>query len=459
MIFTTSFFMFIFFPITILVYYLIDFKYKNSVLLLASLFFYAWGEPRNIILIIMLVITNYFLGIGIEKYKGKNLAKALLFLGLAIDLGVLFQYKYSQFFSDIINQIFNLNFKIADVALPIGLSFFTFQILSYIIDVYREKVPAQKNMWTLALYILLFPQLIAGPIVRYQDIEKQLVNRNIGVSSFFEGGKRFMIGFSKKVLIADVVGQVADLAFGDNFLLYGQMAWVGILAYTLQIYYDFSGYSDMAIGMGKMFGFDFNENFIYPYFSFSIKEFWRRWHVSLSSWFRDYVYIPLGGGRCKEWRTYVNLLIVFFCTGLWHGASWNFIFWGVYYAIILIAEKMFLGKWLQKIPKIFSWMYSCLAIMFGWIFFRSDTMSDAVYYIKKLFIFPKEGWKDVIYYIDREKMCAMILGIFFAFPVYSLLKERLKNSWLLDISICLVFLVAVFYMTGNSYSPFLYFRF
>lgn len=461
MIFSTSLFIFIFLPIVLLLYYLAEYKFKNFVLLIASLIFYAWGEPKNILIILLLIITNYFIGLGLGKNNLNNLQRRfLLIIAVLVDLGVLFHYKYYDFLVNTVNQIFKCSLGLKNTALPIGLSFFTFQILSYIIDVYRKEVPAQRKIQKLTLYILLFPQLIAGPIVRYFDIEEQLSQRKINYCSFYEGSKRFMIGFSKKVLIADIVGQVADIAFNNQ--MRGTLAWLGMVAYTLQIYYDFSGYSDMAIGMGRMFGFKFNENFQYPYSSLSVKEFWRRWHISLSTWFRDYLYIPLGGSRCKKIKTYVNLIIVFFCTGLWHGANWNFIFWGLYYAVILIAERIMFGEKKIKLPKVVAWVYTVFLVMIGWVFFRSNSIKSAVEYIGNLFVFTGDEWKCIVYYMDREKISTLLMGIIFSFPIYPYMKNKLDNykiSGLIDGTVCVIFVLAIFYMVGNSYSPFLYFRF
>lgn len=468
MIFTTSLFMFMFLPIVLIGYTFADTKYKNGFLLIASLFFYAWGEPVNILLMIVLILINYFVGWGFELCKSNIVVKkVLLVFALLVDFGVLFRFKYLGFFCDIINQWFNIEVSANVVALPIGLSFFTFQIVSYVVDVYRETVPVQKKVHKLALYILLYPQLIAGPIVRYQDIEKQLESRETTSELFYEGARRFMLGFSKKVLIADMVGQVADVSF--NNLETGYLAWIGMLAYTIQIYYDFSGYSDMAIGMGKMFGFHFNENFNYPYISKSVKEFWRRWHISLSTWFRDYVYIPLGGSRCSFARGCFNLLVVFFCTGLWHGASWNFIFWGIYYAIILLIEriidkiKQVKGTKIEKqngFVNVLKWLCTITLVMIGWVFFRSNTMGEAVQYIKNLIVFEANGIKELIYNVDFEKTCALICGVIFSFPLFPIIEKKCnKISFVLDAIICVIFMIAILYMVGNSYSPFLYFRF
>ena len=336
MLFTTPIFLFIFLPLTLFLYFIVEKKNKNLVLFIMSIIFYSWGGAKYLILILTLIVINYFSGIYIDKQKENKKNKKIIFIAtILIDIGVLVFFKYLNFFlSNLIRALGLINIDIeekihlANIALPIGISFFTFQILSYIIDVYKGNVKVQRNIINFGLYIMLFPQLIAGPIVRYIDIEKQLDERKVTYEKFYSGIKRFIIGFAKKVLLSNLTGYVADLIF-NNSVYHSNMifAWIGAICYALQIYHDFSGYSDMAIGLGKMFGFDFLENFNYPYISKSIKEFWRRWHISLSGWFRDYVYIPLGGNRKGKLKTYRNLLIVFFITGFWHGASWNFIVW------------------------------------------------------------------------------------------------------------------------------------
>ena len=340
MVFSSVLFLFGFLPIVLFVYFLSHPRYRNLVLLLASLFFYAWGEPKNVLLMLASIAVNYSLGLLIEsKSKGRKL---FLILSLVFNLGMLFYFKYLNFAADIWAGITGHSLGIKDIALPIGISFFTFQIMSYVIDVYRENVPAQKSIIDLALYISLFPQLIAGPIVRYVDVEAQIKHRECSWAKAYDGATRFMIGFAKKVLIADQLAVLVDLVFDRAGVGYHSIAghWIGAVAYALQIYYDFSGYSDMAIGLGKLFGFDFLENFNYPYISRSIQEFWRRWHISLSTWFRDYLYIPLGGSRKGTVRTYINLIIVFLATGIWHGASFNFVVWGLYYAVFLVLEGL-----------------------------------------------------------------------------------------------------------------------
>lgn len=457
MVFSSTIFLFFFLPICLLLYYIVPYKFKNFLLLMVSLVFYSWGEPRNILIMLMSIVANYYFGILLEQKKYKK----FLWLFLVFDIGVLFVFKYLNFVVSIVSKLLNVPIEIPGIALPIGISFFTFQIISYIIDVYREDVKAQHNIVYLALYISLFPQLIAGPIVRYIDIEKQIINRKITNEKICAGVDRFIIGFSKKILIADQLANFVEVAFsGRNVSILTN--WVGILAYTLQIYYDFSGYSDMAIGIGKMFGFDFLENFDYPYISKSVKEFWRRWHISLGAWFRDYVYIPLGGSRKGKIKTYINLLIVFALTGLWHGASFNFIFWGLYYAFFLILERQFIGKILQRIPKLISGIYTFVTAMIGWVFFRADNLTSAIEYIRGMFSFAGNDVINYVFAINRQTIFCIIIGLVFMFPHVKIEKyienhEMAKN--LKDMLLIVLFFIAICYMVGSGYSPFLYFRF
>lgn len=458
MIFSSSIFLFLFLPVVLAGYYLCHDKVKNSCLLLASLFFYSWGEPHYIILMLGSVVINFFLGVWIARAADQK-RKKLVFLICAcvLDLGILMIFKYLDFGIRNLNNLFHTELPLRNIALPIGISFYTFQVLSYVIDVYRGTVKAQKDIVKLGLYISLFPQLIAGPIVRYADVETQLDVRSYGWDCLYLGSKRFMTGFSKKVLIADSLAAVADYAFNTPTASMS-LAWIGIIAYSLQIYYDFSGYSDMAIGLGKMFGFDFMENFNYPYISLSIQEFWRRWHISLGAWFRDYVYIPLGGSRKKPYRTYLNLAIVFLLTGFWHGASWNFVFWGLYYAFFLILERLFLKKLLLKLPAFIQHGYTITVILFGWVFFRAEGFKAAFRYIGTMFSFHA-GLDEILRNISIEHWTFLILGIFFCMPLQRNIKKLINNKSIEDILIFLLFVAAVLYMVSRGFSPFLYFRF
>ncbi len=476
MVFTTPVFLFIFLPLTLCLYFLAKRKYQNALLLIASIICYSWGGGSYVLLLAMLIFINYVAGLALAKYENNKKSKKLIFiLVLLIDIGVLVYYKYFNFIlENLLNLLgflnFNINIQVRAITLPIGISFFTFQILSYVIDVYKNKVEAQKNIIDLALYIMLFPQMIAGPIVRYTDINEQINNRSVTIEKFYAGIKRFIIGFSKKILLSNSAGYIADTIF-ENSEYYNNsiIAWVGIILYALQIYHDFSGYSDMAIGLGKMFGFDFLENFNYPYISKSIKEFWRRWHISLSTWFKDYIYIPLGGSREGKWKTYRNLLIVFIITGIWHGASWNFIVWGLWYGIFLILERGKFGEILEKMPTIIKRVYTLVIILIGWVFFRADNLTIAIDYIKCMFVFNINGLEAIYSILNVENITFCIAAIIFSTPIISFIKNKIcekvkdNNIWILEIIefiiLIIIFLLAILYMTGSSYSPFIYFRF
>ena len=388
MLFSSLTFLFLFLPITLLLYFIVKDRYKNYLLLIASLIFYAWGEPKYIVLMLLSIVFNYVMARLIDKNKKyKSRKKFDLIITIVVNIGTLFVFKYLDFAIENANLMFGFNLNSPDLVLPIGISFYTFQILSYVIDVYRGKVKVQKNIFTLGTYIALFPQLIAGPIVRYSSIEKQLQTREHSLEKFCIGLRRFIVGFCKKILIANNVAVIADRVFTDPMAieLNGWIVVIALLAYTLQIYYDFSGYSDMAIGLGKMFGFDFDENFNYPYSATSVTDFWKRWHISLTTWFRDYVYIPLGGNRCSRIKWIRNFLIVWFLTGLWHGASWNFVVWGLYYGFILLMEKMVLNRVLDKVPNFIKHIYTMVLVIIGWVFFGSTSLTVAIDYIKIMF--------------------------------------------------------------------------
>lgn len=477
MLFSSLAFLFVFLPLLLIIYFIVNDKLKNIVLLVFSLFFYAYGEPKYIILMIFSIVINYVLALLIDKYKGKMLTKKiLLLLTIIINIGFLVLFKYSNFFVNIINEMFNTNIvslnmfnnNILTLALPIGISFYTFQLLSYVIDVYRGEVGVQKNILALGTYVAFFPQLIAGPIVRYETIEKELKHRTHSVQKFVSGFKRFILGLGKKVIIANNVAFLADQILESNYLnSYGTLIiWLAMIAYTLQIYFDFSGYSDMAIGLGKIFGFTFLENFDYPYISKSITEFWRRWHISLSSWFRDYVYIPLGGNRVKKGRWIFNILVVWMLTGLWHGASWNFVLWGLYYAVILLIEKLFLHKILEKLPNVLKWVYSMILIIVGWTIFRIEDVSLINELLKKMFVFQPTNWLEfirlnyhLIYY-----MFFVIFGILLMFPWFGNIIKKAEESvgvkhFVNNVFILGVFVISILFLVMASYNPFIYFRF
>ena len=467
MLFSSLTFLFVFLPATLILYFLVKDKYKNYVLLVASLIFYAWGEPKYVILMILSIIFNYFIARLIDKKsKTKKLKKFLLFITVFVNIGALFFFKYLDFTILNINNIFGSEIGLTKLALPIGISFYTFQILSYVIDVYREKVKVQKNIFTLGTYIALFPQLIAGPIVRYSDIEKQLKFRTHSLEKFCDGFRRFIIGFVKKVMIANNVAIIADTVFNDpSAVELGPVAIViSLLAYALQIYYDFSGYSDMAIGLGKIFGFDFEENFNYPYSATSITDFWRRWHISLTTWFRDYVYIPLGGNRCSKLRWLRNFSVVWLLTGFWHGASWNFVLWGVFNMIILLIEKQFLGKILAKIPKFFTWLLTFIVTNIGWLLFRVNTLDDLGHIINSFF-HPEAPTADYLAHNFSivSYFIFMIIGFIFMFPVWKKLTSKLLKlkygRFILDVILLALFCISICALVNSSYNPFIYFRF
>lgn len=470
MLFSSITFLFIFLPLTLLLYYLVPFRMKNYVMLAASLIFYAWGEPVYIILMILSIILNYFCGQDIyEKRDNARAMKMSLMFGVVMNLLILGFFKYYGLLMDTINAILPIDIPYRVLALPIGISFYTFQAMSYLIDVYRKEVKPQENVLYFALYISIFPQLIAGPIVRYIDIEEQLKERSINSTKFGEGAMYFIRGLAKKVVLANTFGsvyeQVAAMQMGSFSTL---TAWVGAIAYAFQIYFDFGGYSDMAIGLGKMFGFEFLPNFNYPYIAKSITDFWRRWHISLSTWFREYVYIPLGGNRCTPSRHILNLLIVWMLTGLWHGAQWNFMFWGLYYGVILILEKYLWGSKIEKLPSAVQHIYAFVLVLFGWVFFFSPTLGYAGQYLKVMFgigakgIFDKQG-----FFMIFTNWLLIVIAILASAPRGYKLLKKITGCWQSEevraIVTCAVyiamFLLCIAFLVTETYNPFLYFRF
>lgn len=463
MLFSTNIFLFVFLPIVILIYYLFlrkHIKLKNTFLLIVSLLFYAWSEPKFLLVMVASILLNWIFGLLIDKYR--NRAKIFLILSIIANLSIIFVFKYIAFAVENINSIFNLSIGVREIVLPLGISFFTFQAMSYVIDVYRDKVKVQKNLIKLALFVSFFPQLIAGPIVRYETIADQIDNRKETFDKFSEGVCRFIIGLGKKVIIANSIAIVADKAFSLNELSVS-MAWMGVIAYTIQIFFDFSGYSDMAIGLGKMFGFDFLENFNYPYISKSISEFWRRWHISLGTWFKDYVYIPLGGNRVKTKRLIFNLFIVWSLTGLWHGANWTFILWGIMYFALITFEKLF--KFDEKVKNnIFKHIYTMFFVILGWILFRSDTLSEAVVYIKNMLGLNSNVLFDNVSFVYfMEYVFYFIIGILFSLPIKDKLENLIKNKKAYKIAemiiIILIFAMSITYVNESVYNPFIYFNF
>ena len=466
MVFSSNIFLFGFLPIVLMGYYLIKDKYKDIFLLLASLFFYFWGEKQNAVIIIVSILINYFSGLVVEHFRETRMKKIALILSVMLNIGVLFYYKYTGFFVDSINKVIGTNFSVRTIILPIGISFFTFQGLSYVIDLYGGTVKVQRNPVKLALYISLFPQLIAGPIVRYKDVAAQIDKRKESIDKFAEGIFRFVIGLAKKIILANGIGMVADEIFNAPYQEHMILtAWLGIICYTLQIYFDFWGYSDMAIGLGKMFGFDFLENFNLPYISTSISEFWRRWHISLSTFFKDYVYIPLGGSR--KGNVYINLLIVFFLTGLWHGAAWNFVIWGLWHGCFRILEMIIKKYQIIRIhiPSIIKRLVTMLIVMIGWVMFRADTMGYAFGYIGRMFglnttstVYYKTG-----YYVNSYRIFIIIFAITASLGLFKWMYEKIekcKNYLVIRNTITLaLLLVCIIYVMTATYNPFIYFRF
>ena len=416
MVFSSITFIFYFLPIVLAIYYIVPHKFKNIVLLVASLLFYFYGEPKYILFMVISIIITYIFGILINKYRKYD--KIFLILSIFINVGILVYFKYTNFIIQNINLWLSKKIDFIYVALPIGISFYTFQLISYIVDVYRKDVDVQKNFFNLAMYISLFPQLIAGPIVRYSTIEKQITQRTHTFLKFSIGVRRFIVGLGKKVLIANVLGELCSvfLNSNDNSVLF---YWLYAISNMLQIYFDFSGYSDMAIGLGKMFGFEFTENFNYPYISSNVREFWKRWHISLSSWFRDYIYIPLGGNRVSTIKWVRNILIVWFLTGLWHGAAWNFIVWGIYFGIILIIEKIFLNKISNKVPIFLSRICTLLIIMISFIIFSGEGIEEIVRNIEGLVAVKTNYFatKESIYYF-KSYFIIIIVGILGSTPIF-----------------------------------------
>ena len=467
MVFSSSTFLGLFLPVLLLVY--IFSRYRNLTLLLGSLLFYSWGEPKALLVMLAVILANYFgaLLIGSAAGSEKNLrAKVLLTICIALNLGVLITYKYLSFSIGNLNLLLkSWGYSINDpgIPLPIGISFYIFQTVSYLIDVYRKEVEPQKNILSFALYVSLFPQLIAGPIVRYKTIAEEIADRDIRMDNVSEGLQRFAVGLAKKVLIADTMAVVADAVFSQPAgTIPTFCCWLGAVAYMLQIYYDFSGYSDMAIGLGRVFNFHFLENFNFPYCAVSVQDFWRRWHISLSTWFRDYLYIPLGGSRCSVWRTYLNLLIVFLLCGLWHGAAWNFVVWGLYQGTGLVVERLGFKKVLERVPGFIGNIYVWLFALVGWVIFRAPTMEYAWQYLKNMFC-GNAGVRVADFSIALEFMTfsnglVLLLGVFFAYPLASRLFGKVNHYarvWL----IFLLFLVAYVFAMTSRYSPFIYFRF
>ena len=469
MLFSSMIFIYAFLPILCLLIFISKKEYHNFILLIASILFYAWGEPKYLAIMLLTIVINYLGAIGIEKFV--NQKKIVFVLTLFANLFSLFYFKYFNFLIENLNDLYNLDIQVSKIVLPLGISFYTFQAISYLIDVYKGEVKAQNNFYKLALYICLFPQLVAGPIIKYHDIEEQINSREINFENVSLGVKRFIVGLSKKVLIANTMAVIVDKIFLQDPNTFGHgIAWLGAFAYAFQIYFDFSGYSDMAIGLGLIFGFKFMENFNYPYISKSITEFWRRWHISLSTWFKQYVYIPLGGNKQGLFKTCRNLGIVFLLTGIWHGAAWNFIIWGLWNGFFIVIEKIInLKEFEQKnnnlLIKVFQHIY-CIAIFtIGWVIFRADNMVYACSYLMNMFGFlsinPKKINYLFDYYVDTTEIAVFIFAILCCLPIFKNI-VNIKNNiakLLINIWLLILFYLSTCSIATNTYNPFIYFRF
>ena len=466
MVFSSVSFLYYFLPIILIFYFLAPQKLRNLVLLIGSLFFYFYGEPRYILVLIFSIIFNYYIGKLIEKLTNKNIKKTVFISSIVINFGLLFYFKYFNFFIDNINNIFATNINPLNIVMPIGISFFTFQASSYVIDIYRGKVTSANSVLDFATYLSLFPQLIAGPIVRYETVAEEMEDRKTNYTNFSNGVRRFIFGLSKKVLLANVLGEFSSVLFSmqtKSVLAY----WLKAIADTLQIYLDFSGYSDMAIGLGLMFGFHFLENFNYPFIASSVTEFWHRWHISLSSWFKDYIYIPLGGSRVGNFRRYLNIFIVWMVTGLWHGASWNFVLWGVYFAVFLILEKMFLYNFFNK-HKVLGIIWTDLLAVISFVIFNQTTLSGIGTFISSMFGFNNLKFTNIetMYYL-KNYIVILIISILFSTPLCKYLVLRMKECKIGNTIISVIepviyiglLLLCTAFIVDESFNPFLYFRF
>ena len=464
MIFSSTLFLFVFLPIVLLAYFVMPSKLKNLFLLLVSLIFYAWGEVEFAYIMLSSIILNFIFAWLIHQYRENSFSKLLLILVIALNLSALIYFKYLNF----VLSSFGFDYD-ESITLPLGISFYTFHALSYIIDVYRQKSEPQKNLINLGLYISNFPQLVAGPIVRYPEISKQLTERTMNTQDLYEGIKRFILGLGKKALIANTLAQIADQVFAKEDSSIGcGMAWLGIISYSLQIYFDFSGYSDMAIGLGRMFGFHFPENFNYPYIAVSLRDFWRRWHISLSNWFRDYLYIPLGGNQSGGVRTFFNLFLIFFLCGLWHGANWTFVLWGMWHGVFIVIERVGFENLLKKVHPVFRHIYTLLIIIIGWVFFRSGSFIFSLSYLSSLAGFTKvDNYIDPAYF-DTDMLICLIAGIIGSTPFIPNLREKLNSEKTLmtyvikissHIALIIIFVFSLMSLSNGTYNPFIYFRF
>ena len=471
MVFSSVLFLFRFLPLFLICYFVVPQRMKNFILFLGSLFFYAWGEPVYVLLMLFSTVSDYIHGRLIDHFRGKKAAKGLLISSILINLLVLCFFKYADFLIQTVNSVAGISLPLLNLPLPIGISFYTFQTMSYTIDVYRGETKVQKNLLDFGVFVTMFPQLIAGPIVKYKQVESALHNRKVDIYAIDYGIKRFVIGLAKKVLLANNLG----LLWTDiSAMNYNEMnvftAWLGIVAFRFQIYFDFSGYSDMAIGLGAMLGFHFPENFNYPYISASVTEFWHRWHITLGSWFREYVYIPLGGNRKGLPRQIRNILIVWILTGIWHGAGWNFLLWGLWFAVLLIAEKLFLGKMFAHIPKVIGRIYTCVAVLVGWVLFAVETPQGIWGYLKAMFGINGVGiWDRQALYLGSEYALLLVIAVLACMPFIKMLVKKLEQTHtgpaiavyrlgekLIPV---VLLLLSIAYVVESSYNPFLYFKF
>lgn len=472
MLFSSTTFLFLFLPIVLFFNFIVFKKSRllqNIFLLFASLFFYAWGEPKFVLVMIASIIINWFCGLIISKKRdSKVISRLVIGINVALNLGLLFVFKYLTFTGNIIDSLFGIDLPIPNIALPIGISFFTFQGMSYVLDVYREKGDVQTNILYVGLYVSFFPQLIAGPIVRYETVADEIKNRKETLDDFFDGFARFVVGMAKKVLLANSFAILADQSFnavknGDNISV--MFAWLGAIGYTFQIFFDFSGYSDMAIGLGRMFGFHFLENFDYPYISTSITEFWRRWHMSLGTWFRDYVYFPLGGSRCGKAQNIFNLFVVWSLTGLWHGANFTFIIWGLMYFVLLVIEKLTgIYRKSGKVINVFKWLYTMLFVILGWVIFRAESIGDAVVYIRSMFGLVGNAFTDGIFSgWFTQSFILLVIGVVLSTPIFRYLSQKTSNSNIIGFvkvgGLIGLFVISVASLVSSSYNPFIYFNF
>ena len=471
MVFSSVLFLFRFLPIFMICYFLVPRKMKNLVLFLGSLVFYAWGEPVYIFLMLFSTISDYVWGRLIEEYRGKDRSRIFLLCSIVINLFILGFFKYVDFLMQTVNAVFGTSIPFLNLPLPIGISFYTFQTMSYVIDVYRGDTKAQRNILQFGVYVTMFPQLIAGPILKYHQVERYLQDRRTDLDAISYGAKRFVTGLAKKVLLANNLGllwkQVTELGTDQMSVL---MAWLGIAAFALQIYFDFSGYSDMAIGLGAVLGFHFPENFNYPYVATSVKNFWHRWHISLSTWFKEYVYIPLGGNRKGLPRQLFNILVVWMLTGIWHGAGWNFLFWGLWFAFFLILEKLFLGDILESVPKVFGRIYTLAVVLISWVFFALESPGEILVYLQAMFGMNGVGpVNSLAMFLCNEYLVLLVIALVACLPLGSRLVHALKSSktgpamalYRLGEKVipAVLLLLSVAYIVDASYNPFLYFRF